>query len=63
MEWLRVMLIRAMVIIGAPMTFVFMWLTGPPNWREEWWVTTRQIWRAKRSTPFHDWTKTDKPNG
>jgi hypothetical protein len=61
-EWLRLMLMRALVIVGAPMAFFLMWLTGPPNWREEWRVTMRHIWRAKRGPDFHDWTKRQTTN-
>lgn len=42
------------------MVFILMWLTGPQNWREEWRVTMKHMWRANRGREFHDWTKEQK---
>lgn len=51
-ERMRVLIVRAICLIGAPFAFVMCWLTGPPDWRGEFRRMFSSMWKAERS---RDW--------
>jgi hypothetical protein len=48
MEFLRRCILRAMVIVGFPATYVMWWLIGGRHWHDDFWMSVRSMWRGER---------------
>jgi len=46
MNAFRLGILRALMILSAPVTYVVFWLVGSPAWREEFWTSAGRLWRG-----------------
>lgn len=45
---IRVLILRTLMVLSAPVVFAMFWLTGGTEWRREFWESGVRLWRAER---------------